>query len=91
MSKEDIARLDQVLSVGMEPIDVATRVLEGIQRDELYIFPHAEFKEELRELFDGILAALPDAAPDPKRMAMEDGRRARTKESPGTMQQRQAR
>jgi NAD(P)-dependent dehydrogenase (short-subunit alcohol dehydrogenase family) len=87
VSKEDIARLDQVLSVGMAPIDVAERVLEGIKRDELYIFPHAEFKEELRELFDGILAALPDAAPDPKRMAMEDGRRARKKEATGMRQQ----
>ena len=86
VSKEDIARLDQVLSVGMAPVDVAKRVLEGIQRNELYLFPHAEFKEELRELFDGILAALPDAAPDPKRMVMEDGRRARKKESPGMTQ-----
>ncbi len=86
VSKEDIARLDQVLSVGMAPVDVAKRVLEGIQRNELYLFPHAEFKEELRELFDGILAALPDAVPDPKRMAMEDGRRARKKESPGMTQ-----
>ena len=88
VSKEDIARLDQVLSVGMAPLDVATRVLEGIQRNELYIFPHAEFRDELRELFDGILAALPDAAPDPKRMAMEDGRRARKKEeAPAVRQQ----
>ena len=86
VSKEDIARLDQVLSVGMAPVDVAKRVLEGIQRNELYIFPHAEFRDELRELFDGILAALPDAAPDPKRMVMEDGRRARKKESPGMTQ-----
>ncbi|HZF25766.1 MAG TPA: SDR family NAD(P)-dependent oxidoreductase [Steroidobacteraceae bacterium] len=86
VSKEDIARLDQVLSVGMAPIDVAQRVLEGIRRNELYLFPHAEFKEELRELFDGILAALPVAAPDPKRMAMEDGRRARKKEMPRVRQ-----
>jgi NAD(P)-dependent dehydrogenase (short-subunit alcohol dehydrogenase family) len=86
VSKEDIARLDQVLSVGMAPLDVAKRVLGGIQHNELYIFPHAEFKEELRELFDGILAALPDVAPDPQRMAMEDGRRARKKDAPGLRQ-----
>ena len=86
VSKEDIARLDRVLSVGMAPVDVAKRVLEGIQRNELYIFPHAEFRDELRELFDGILAALPDAAPDPKRMVMEDGRRARKKEPPAARQ-----
>lgn len=86
VSKADIARLDQVLSVGMAPVDVAKRVLEGIRRNELYLFPHAEFRDELRELFDGILAALPDAAPDPKRMAMEDGRRARKKVMPSVAQ-----
>ena len=74
---DDIKRLDQVLSVGMDPIDVARAVLVGIERNDLYIFPHAEFSEELRGIFDEILAALPDRAPDPGRMTMEDGRRSR--------------
>jgi len=74
---DDMKRLDQVLSVGMDPLDVGRAVLAGIGRNDLYIFPHAEFRDELRGIFDEILAALPDRAPDPARMAMEDGRRSR--------------
>ena len=55
-------------------------VLRGIQRNDFYIFPHAEFKDEMRELCDDILDALPNGAPDPARMQMEDGRRARRAE-----------
>jgi NAD(P)-dependent dehydrogenase (short-subunit alcohol dehydrogenase family) len=78
---EDIKRLDHVLSVGMDPVDVARAALAGIQRNELYVFPHAEFRDELRGIFDEILGALPDRAPDPARMVMEDGRRERRREA----------
>jgi NAD(P)-dependent dehydrogenase (short-subunit alcohol dehydrogenase family) len=78
---EDIKRLDQVLSVGMDPIDVARAAVLGIERNDLYIFPHAEFRAELRGVFDEILAALPDRPPDGARMAMEDGRRQRRAEA----------
>jgi NAD(P)-dependent dehydrogenase (short-subunit alcohol dehydrogenase family) len=74
---EDIKRLDQVLSCGMAPDEVAERVLRGIRRNDLYLFTHAEFRDELRQMFDQMLAALPDEPPDPARMAMEDFRRAR--------------
>ena len=77
---EQIKRLDHVLSVGMDPVDVGRAVLRGIQRNDFYIFPHAEFKDEMRELCDDILDALPNGAPDPARMQMEDGRRARRAE-----------
>jgi len=78
---EEISRLEQVLSVGMDPVDVARVALEGIRRNDPYVFPHAEFREELRELFDGILAALPEEAPDPGRMQIEDFRRQRRREA----------
>lgn len=82
VTAEDMKRLDGVLSVGMDPVHVAERVLRGIRHNEPFIFPHAEFKEELQEIFGEILAALPKEAPDPKRMAMENGRRARKQQPP---------
>ncbi len=78
---EEMQRLDKLLSVGMDPLDVGRAALEGIRRNDLYIFPHAEFREELRAIFDEILAALPDRDPDPARMMMEDGRRWRRHEA----------
>jgi len=81
MTDEDIKRLDGVLSVGMDPVQVAERVLRGVRHNELFIFPHAEFKEELQQIFGEIVAALPNESPDPGRMAMENGRRARKKQA----------
>ncbi len=44
---------------GMDPEEVGERVLRAILRNEPYIFPHGEFKEEVREYFDEMLAAFP--------------------------------
>lgn len=70
-------RLDGVLSVGMDPVEVGAHVIAGVRENRQYIFPHAEFRDELRAVADEILAALPDRAPDPERMRIEDWRRQR--------------
>jgi NAD(P)-dependent dehydrogenase (short-subunit alcohol dehydrogenase family) len=61
---------------GMRPLEAGERVLRGILRNDFYIFTHPEFKEELREIFDEALAAIPDDTPQPERLAFEDRRRA---------------
>jgi NAD(P)-dependent dehydrogenase (short-subunit alcohol dehydrogenase family) len=43
------------------------RVLEGIRRNDLYIFTHREFKEGAAEKFDAMLAAFPDEEIDAER------------------------
>jgi hypothetical protein len=72
-----MARLDQVLAVGMDPVEVAEAVLPAVLENREWIFPHAEFQQELRDLFDRMLAALPNREPDPGRTRIEDFRRAR--------------
>jgi NAD(P)-dependent dehydrogenase (short-subunit alcohol dehydrogenase family) len=76
-----LARLAEVHEFGMPPEEVASKVLRGIQRNDLYIFSHSEFKDELRELFDSVLAALPDDPVDPRRLQFEEGRRQRNREA----------
>jgi NAD(P)-dependent dehydrogenase (short-subunit alcohol dehydrogenase family) len=76
-----LARLAEVHEFGMPPEEVAEKVLRGIQRNDLYIFSHSEFKDELRELFDSVLAALPDDPVDPRRLQFEAGRRQRNREA----------
>ncbi|HXS26477.1 MAG TPA: SDR family NAD(P)-dependent oxidoreductase [Steroidobacteraceae bacterium] len=61
---------------GMPPLEAGERVLRGILRNDFYIFTHPEFKEELREIFDEALAALPDEPSPAERLAFEDRRRA---------------
>jgi hypothetical protein len=64
---------------GMDPAEVAAHVVRGIQRNEFYILSHADHREELRELFDEVLGALPETQRfDPGRQAFEEARRRAT-------------
>jgi len=74
-----LSRLAGLHQIGMVPEEVGAKVLRGIQRNDFYIFSHPEFKEELRALFDEVLAALPDEPAPADRLAFEDGRRATAK------------
>jgi len=64
---ETQARMD----VGMDPLEVGRRVVQGIQRNDLYILTHPEIEPILRERFAAMLTALPDETPDPARVAVE--------------------
>jgi NAD(P)-dependent dehydrogenase (short-subunit alcohol dehydrogenase family) len=64
---------------GMDPSEVAARVLEGIKRNDFYILTHPENKEELLEIFAEALSAFPQSREmDPGRKAFEDERRQKT-------------
>ncbi|NLA75575.1 MAG: SDR family NAD(P)-dependent oxidoreductase [Deltaproteobacteria bacterium] len=60
---------------GMSPLEVGERVLKGMKNRELFIFTHAEMKEELKENFDWILSYFPDEEINQKRKAFENNRR----------------
>ena len=67
---------------GMDPREVGERVLQGIKGNELYIFPHGEFKEEVGEYFQRMLDAFPPAEGiDPERAEMEAKRAKSTEEA----------
>ena len=72
-----VEMLGKVHQIGMDPLEVAGKVIEAVRANRFYIFSHPEFKDELREVFDQILAEFPDEAADPQRVAFEQGRRAR--------------
>jgi NAD(P)-dependent dehydrogenase (short-subunit alcohol dehydrogenase family) len=44
----------------MDPIECGERILRGIQRNDLYIFTHREFREGAAEHYQALLAAFPD-------------------------------
>jgi NAD(P)-dependent dehydrogenase (short-subunit alcohol dehydrogenase family) len=51
----------------MDPLECGERVLEGIRKDDLYIFTHREFKEGADERFRAMLASFPDEPRDEER------------------------
>jgi NAD(P)-dependent dehydrogenase (short-subunit alcohol dehydrogenase family) len=56
------ARLAEFSRSGLEPSDVAERVLAAIREDELYVFTHPQMRAEVEERFAAILAALDKAS-----------------------------
>jgi NAD(P)-dependent dehydrogenase (short-subunit alcohol dehydrogenase family) len=53
------AQSRDTIDFGMDPREVGERVLKAILHNEPYVFPHGEFKQEVRDYFDEMLAAFP--------------------------------
>jgi NAD(P)-dependent dehydrogenase (short-subunit alcohol dehydrogenase family) len=54
------------VSLWMDALDVGNIVLNGIRRNDLYIFTHSEFGPGLQERCDAIMAAVPDKPRNPE-------------------------
>jgi len=63
---EVFARLKQIIEVGMEPETLAKFVLEGVEKDDLYILPYPEFRETLDDIHDRVMAAMANPEDDPE-------------------------
>jgi len=53
-----VAELGRRIEAGLEPADVAARVLAAIREDELYVFTHPGMRAQVEERFAAILAAM---------------------------------
>ena len=68
-------RLEQLQTIGMSPLEVGERVLKGIENNDLFIFTHAELKQEVADNFEEILAAFPNEEINKTRDGFEEVRR----------------
>lgn len=67
---------------GMDPRDVGEAVVQAIIENRGYIISHSEFRDELAEHFESILAQCPASQPlDEGRQMLEAARRERTAEA----------
>jgi NAD(P)-dependent dehydrogenase (short-subunit alcohol dehydrogenase family) len=57
-----VTRLAERVESGLDPSDVAARVLTAIQENELYVFTHPQFRVQVEERFATILTAMDKAA-----------------------------
>jgi NAD(P)-dependent dehydrogenase (short-subunit alcohol dehydrogenase family) len=53
-----VAEIAKNLQGGLDPADVAARVIEAIRDDQLYIFTHPGMRAEVEDRFAAILAAM---------------------------------
>jgi NAD(P)-dependent dehydrogenase (short-subunit alcohol dehydrogenase family) len=78
VDKAAIDRLAGVHEFGMEPDVIGARILEGVRENRANIFTHPDHMEEVREIFDEILADYRDFPKDAgfdQRVAFEKIRR----------------
>jgi NAD(P)-dependent dehydrogenase (short-subunit alcohol dehydrogenase family) len=68
--------LPSIYAVGMSPEEMGEKILRAIRQNDFYVFTHPDHKDELRGIFDQIIAAFPDEPVPPERLAFEEGRRA---------------
>jgi NAD(P)-dependent dehydrogenase (short-subunit alcohol dehydrogenase family) len=58
-SAEEEAMMRKFMAVAMDPVQAGQLVLEGIRRNDLYIFTHQEFEQSTRERMEALLASFP--------------------------------
>jgi NADP-dependent 3-hydroxy acid dehydrogenase YdfG len=68
--------LPEVHTHGMSGDEVGEKTLRAIRRGDFYVLTHPEFREELQETFDEVLASLPDEEAPAGRLEVEGMRRA---------------
>ena len=68
--------LPSLHEAGMTPEEIGEKILRAVQRNDFYVFTHPDHREELRGIFDEIIAAFPDEPVPADRLAVEEGRRA---------------
>jgi NAD(P)-dependent dehydrogenase (short-subunit alcohol dehydrogenase family) len=73
--EKTVNRLRELHALGMDPLEVGQKVLRGMLQNDLYVFTHPEFGEELVEMHEEVLAALPREHADARRVAFETQRR----------------
>ncbi|MGH3017980.1 MAG: SDR family NAD(P)-dependent oxidoreductase [Gaiellaceae bacterium] len=79
--EEFIRILPSLYGAGMDPEEIGEKVLRAIRLNQFYVFTHPDHRDELRGIFDEIMAAFPDEPVPPERLTVEEGRRARKAET----------
>ena len=62
-------------TAGQDPVEVGEMVLKAIKKNEFYVFTASGFRDEMRELCEEIVQALPEGEGDPRLADFEKGRR----------------
>ena len=76
VERAELEQFGTAFEAGMDPYEVGTKILRGMERGDGLILTHPEFAEDFRAIYEASLAALPDEEAPPERLAIENLRRA---------------
>jgi len=74
--RTELARFGEAFEVGMDPLEVGQKTLAGMRENRAVIFTHPEFAQDLDEIHQACLAALPEEPVPEGRLRIEHLRRA---------------
>lgn len=58
LASAHVSEIDKpIIAGGMDPLEVGHKVAAAIERNQLYLFTHPEFRHALRQRFDAIMSA----------------------------------
>lgn len=73
--QEELEQFSTAFEVGMDPLEVGRKTLDGMRANRALIFTHPEFAEDFHEIHDACLAALPREDAPEGRLRIEQLRR----------------
>lgn len=63
-----------IITHGMDPLEIGEMVLHGIRRNDLYILTHPEYRAGIAERFEAIMASLPQTPEPPSARVRAEAR-----------------
>jgi NAD(P)-dependent dehydrogenase (short-subunit alcohol dehydrogenase family) len=76
VERSELEQFGTAFEAGMDPYEVGTKILRGMEQGDGLILTHPEFADDFREIYEKSLAALPQEEAPPARLEIERLRRA---------------
>ncbi len=76
VERSELEQFGTAFEAGMDPYEVGTKILRGMDQGDGLIITHPEFADDFREIYEKSLAALPQEEAPPARLEIERLRRA---------------
>jgi NAD(P)-dependent dehydrogenase (short-subunit alcohol dehydrogenase family) len=69
MDADVVNAFRNIYSAGMDPVELAGHLMEGMKRNQLYVIPYPEMRQRLADHYESVLACFPPQESDPKGVA----------------------
>lgn len=79
INREELEQFGTAFELGMDPLEVGQKTLQGMTENRGLILTHPEFAQDFKEIYEESIAALPDEEAPAGRLEIERLRRAANK------------
>jgi len=73
LDEENASAVGSLIEAGIDPAIVGECVLDGVRNNQLYLFPHPEFKDALEARFDQVLGSMDQSKGNEDQLHLSQG------------------